>query len=70
MVYTTHCCLFPLFSEVRDTSHNGNMIKLPADITDNDHSFGCPIIYMDSIHNAIFWFMDTSTMLDTRKLIH
>ena len=37
-------------------------------ITSNDHSFGCPVIYMDTIHDAIL-FTDTSTIRDTIKLI-
>ena len=28
-------------------------------ITNNDHQYGCPIIYTDIFHNAIF-FIDTS----------
>ena len=37
-------------------------------ITSNDCSFGCPIIYTYTIHNAIL-SKDTLTMLDTAKLI-
>ena len=37
-------------------------------ITSNDHSFGCPIIYTDTIHNAT-WLIDTLTIRDTTKLI-
>ena len=33
-------------------------------ITSNDRSFDCPIIYTDTINNALL-FIDTSTMLDT-----
>ena len=36
--------------------------------TSNDRSFGCPVIYTDTIHNAVL-FIDTSTMLDTTKII-
>ena len=34
----------------------------------NDWSFCCPIIYTDTIYNAIL-FIDTSAMLDTAKVI-
>ena len=37
-------------------------------ITSNDRSFDCPIIYTDTINNALL-FIDTSTMLDTTKLL-
>ena len=37
-------------------------------ITRSDHFVGCPIIYTDTIHNDIL-FINTSTMLDTAKLI-
>ena len=37
-------------------------------ITSNDRSFDCPIIYVDTIHNAIL-FIDILTMFDTIKLI-
>ena len=35
-------------------------------ITSNDRQFDCPIINMNTIHNAIL-FIDTSTMRDTIK---
>ena len=37
-------------------------------ITRNDHPFGCPTIYTDSIDNATF-FVDTSTIFATTKHI-
>ena len=37
-------------------------------ISSNDRSCGCPIIYKDTIHDALL-FIDTSTMLDTTKPI-
>ena len=43
--------------------------KMSRNIRRNDCSFVCPVIYTDSIHNAIL-FIDTSIMLDTTKLIH
>ena len=39
-----------------------------AFITSNDRSFGYPIIYTDTMYNAIL-FIDTSTIFDTTKLI-
>ena len=39
----------------------------PLNITSNDRSFDCPIIYSDTNYNA-FLFIDTSTMLDTTIL--
>ena len=43
---------------------NGNF----RTITSSDHSFGYPIICPDTIYNIIL-FIDTSTMLETPKLI-
>ena len=40
----------------------------PQDLTSNDRSFVCPIIYTDTIHYGIL-FIDTSTMFDTTKHI-
>ena len=40
------------------------MSNMTTGIISNGRSFGCPIIYTDTIHNAIF-FVDTSTMRDT-----
>ena len=37
-------------------------------ITSNDRPFGYPVIYTDTIHCAIL-SRDTSTMLDTKKII-
>ena len=37
-------------------------------ITSNNQLFGCPFIYMYTIHSAIL-FIDTSSMLDTTKHI-
>ena len=37
-------------------------------ITCSDRSFHCTNIYLDAIHNAML-FIDTSTMIDTTKLI-
>ena len=36
-------------------------------ITSNNRSFSCPVVCEDTIH---ILFIDTSTMLDTRKLSH
>ena len=38
-------------------------------ITSNDRSFGCRIIYTETIYNGIL-FIDNSTILDTTMLIH
>ena len=47
-------CQFLLWQE--------NVVNVP--ITSHDHPFGCPIIYTDTIHNAIL-FTDTLTIFDT-----
>ena len=43
-------------------------LQIQTNFTSNGRSFGSPIIYTDTIHNILF--TDTSTMLDTTKLIH
>ena len=42
--------------------------KIHIFITSNDRSFGCPIIYKDTIHSATL-LIDISKMLDTTKPI-
>ena len=44
------------------------MLPSDVDITNNDLSFDSPIIYTDTIRNAIL-FIDTSAMFDTAKFI-
>ena len=46
-----------------------NYLPLIVSITSNDCSFGCPIIYKDTIHFVIL-FINSSTMLHTKNLIH
>ena len=44
----------------------GNYVFGVCVITSNDRSFGCPIMYTYTIHNAIL-LIDTSTIIDTTK---
>ena len=47
---------------------SSDIIKISDVITSNYRIFGCPIISMVKIHNAIL-FINTSTMLSTRGVI-
>ena len=40
-----------------------------SSIASNDHKFGCPVIYADTIHCADL-FIEISTVSDTKKSIH
>ena len=50
---------------LRVHGHEGTMVQTTTSI---DRSFGSTIMYTDTVHKTIF-FTDTSTMLDTTKLI-
>ena len=43
-------------------------MMFPVNITSNDRSFECPVVYTDTIHYAML-FIDIKTKLGTKKLI-
>ena len=67
LVFRVHCRTLNS-NQSKESEYIMKIPLIPKITTGNDNCFGCPNINTDTLHNVIL-FIDTSTMLDTSKLI-